>query len=322
MSYPLHPVENNLKVYSANGKYIIDKQIIYSAPSFETKYVSVEGMKNVEWKIQMVRDSHWIKNWGLFLHVRSPAPLKCEVSFEIASEKNSVLKQFNGFIAAGSETSFSSVGTENFINQEFLFAKKQKFFDGQKTTLYVKASFSYTDKADQGTKMIQSNDWIYRFQTHDGKDFKIIVGNESIEIHKCFLTLQSTVFNAMLGNAHFKESQTGEMELSGFKYETIKAFVEFCYGEDISNFMELTENAIELLMFADMYDMQNLKESFAEYYSTKLTMENVADIYKVSRETNAPMLRGVCFDYIYSIPKIDRTAFVEKNLDKELHDLF
>uniref|UniRef100_A0A914P0D8 BTB domain-containing protein n=1 Tax=Panagrolaimus davidi TaxID=227884 RepID=A0A914P0D8_9BILA len=170
--------------------------------------------------------------------------------------------------------------------------------------------------------MIQNNEWSKRFRNHGEKDFKFIVGNESIEVHKFFLTLQSTVLSAMLENTNFKETQTGEMKIDGFKFETIKAVVGFCYGEDISSFMESTRNAIDLLMFAEMYDMDNLKDSIAEYYSTKLTKENVADIYKVSRETNAPKLRGVCFDFIYSIPKSERTAFVQANLDPAIHDLF
>uniref|UniRef100_A0A914Q1U3 Uncharacterized protein n=1 Tax=Panagrolaimus davidi TaxID=227884 RepID=A0A914Q1U3_9BILA len=61
--------------------------------SFATKYMPVEGMKNVEWQIR-ITTSHFgyrqpARFWGIYLDVKSTVPIKYEGSFEIASEENS-----------------------------------------------------------------------------------------------------------------------------------------------------------------------------------------------------------------------------------------
>uniref|UniRef100_A0AC34F6F2 BTB domain-containing protein n=1 Tax=Panagrolaimus sp. ES5 TaxID=591445 RepID=A0AC34F6F2_9BILA len=298
-------VEDTPKLYTAKKEYTIDKEFFINRNSFTSKYETVEGMPNVGWQFdthkKRVSRAERQCQWGMHLIVKTDVDIECEVSFEIGS----VIKHFSDYIStsAGSQR----IGTDEFILHDELFSMKPKLFHNNKVTLTVKATFCYTCQEDQRAyelvPMIQAHDW---FQNLGEKDFKFTVGNESVEIHKFFLTAQSPVFEAMLKHENLKETQTGEIKIIDFKFATVNAFFEFCYGKDIADFMRSTENAIELLMFADKYDMKNLKVSFAEYYSKKLTKENVMDIYKVVRETNAPKLEEVCYNFINSFSRKKR----------------
>ena len=67
----------------------------------------------------------------------------------------------------------------------------------------------------------------------------------------------------------FKEATDTTVKVTEFKVETVKAAVEYCYAQDISDFLEVIENAIELLKFADKYDFQTLKVGFFRYQSNR-----------------------------------------------------
>uniref|UniRef100_A0AC34F6G0 BTB domain-containing protein n=1 Tax=Panagrolaimus sp. ES5 TaxID=591445 RepID=A0AC34F6G0_9BILA len=126
----------------------------------------------------------------------------------------------------------------------------------------------------------------------------------------------------MLENQNFKETQTGEMVIKDFKLDTVKAVVGFCYGENISNFLKFTENALALLMFTDKYDMKNLKALFEEYYSKKLTKANVANVLSAANRVNADNLKTQCIKFIQYLPRVEKTSIVYGALDEELRGLF
>uniref|UniRef100_A0A914PDZ4 Uncharacterized protein n=1 Tax=Panagrolaimus davidi TaxID=227884 RepID=A0A914PDZ4_9BILA len=88
MSYPLHPENNDLKKYYLHGKYKLDKSMS-TTTSFATKYLPVEGMKDVEWQIRIttLHVEVFSPFWGIYLDVKSTVPIKYEGTFGIASER-------------------------------------------------------------------------------------------------------------------------------------------------------------------------------------------------------------------------------------------
>uniref|UniRef100_A0A914PJ71 BTB domain-containing protein n=1 Tax=Panagrolaimus davidi TaxID=227884 RepID=A0A914PJ71_9BILA len=221
----------------------------------------IVGIEHAEWTLKLIKhligsrrytESYYFE---IELEIKTKIPLKCEVSFEIASENEFVIQQFHDTVHGS-----KSIGTLEFLKRDDVI---NKFANDDKLFLRLKAQFSYISKEDQSihgtTKFIQNNEWSKRLQNHGEKNFKFIVGDEFIEIHKFFLTLESSVFAAMFENNDFKETQTGEMVIKDFKFEIVKAVVDFCYGKDISKILKFAENAVELLMFADKYNMKNLK---------------------------------------------------------------
>uniref|UniRef100_A0AC34F6Q2 BTB domain-containing protein n=1 Tax=Panagrolaimus sp. ES5 TaxID=591445 RepID=A0AC34F6Q2_9BILA len=324
MSHYVTDVKDTPKLYTIKKEFKIDIEFFKKDSSFEKINQTVEGMSNVGWKLRIAKQTHYEyiglrliakpsqAYWEFYLEVTTDATIYYKVNLEISSENDLVSADY-----CGSFNDFKKIGID-ILDSDLM----SRFAHDIMLTVCVKALFSYKNKEDERiygkTKMIQSNGWSQRLQNHGEKDFKFIVGNESIEIHKFFLSLESTVFATMFENQNFKETQTGEMVIKDFNVATVKAVVAFCYGEDISEFMKYTQNAIKLLMFADKYDMNNLKASFEEYYSKKLTKANVANVLTAGDNYNAPTLKTMCIDYIQSLPKAEKTDIAHGGLDEEL----
>uniref|UniRef100_A0AC34FM21 BTB domain-containing protein n=1 Tax=Panagrolaimus sp. ES5 TaxID=591445 RepID=A0AC34FM21_9BILA len=306
------PAVDTTNLYSIHYEYIIEKQWFNNYNNIQLQSEKVKGIEHAELTLKMTKKPGY-SAWTVLMEIQTEIPLKYEVSFEICSENNSAFKHFRD-VVDGSKI----IDSNPFVSLTDLNSEKLKFS--------VKALFCYKNKEDERiygkTKMIQSNDWSRRLQNHGEKDFKFIVGNESVEIHKFFLSLESTVFATMLEEKKYKETQAGQTEITDFKFETVKAFVAFCYGEDISDYIKFAQNAIELLMFADKYDMKNLKKTFEEYYSKKLTIGNVGNILTAAEKYNAAILKAECIRFIQSLPRIEKDSIVYGILDEEIRGFF
>uniref|UniRef100_A0AC34GVT6 BTB domain-containing protein n=1 Tax=Panagrolaimus sp. ES5 TaxID=591445 RepID=A0AC34GVT6_9BILA len=324
MSDYFKEIEDTPKLYTVRKEFVVDKGFFKLGGSYELIHQTVDGMPNVGWKFRIASQTTPIFGcqnrfyWELFLHVFTNTTIKYKVNFEVTSKNDSVCEEFNGVM-----NTYKKIGNDKFIMQSDLMSK---FLGDYELTIFVKAEFSYTSNQDQrifGEKpMMQNKFWPIRLQSHGEKDFKFIVGNEAIQIHKFLLTLESEVFAAVLENNNFKEAQTGEIEIQDFKPVIVKAFVVFCYGADISGFMKYTHDAMELLKFADKYDMKNLKVSIEEYYRAKLTKANVAIVLSAANKYNAPELKMMCMKYIQSLPTSEKVDIACSGLNGELRGLF
>uniref|UniRef100_A0AC35F9E8 BTB domain-containing protein n=1 Tax=Panagrolaimus sp. PS1159 TaxID=55785 RepID=A0AC35F9E8_9BILA len=309
---------DDTKFYPIFLEYIIDRSQLFEHKSIPQESGNIDGIENTKWTLKMVEYSKGgSAAYEIYFTVKTKMPLKCEVSFEIVSGNKSVFQHFHDSIN----------GSKTFVKSDFLtghfFDLINEFCSDEKLFLRVKAIFSYSTKEDQcihgKTSLIQNSDFPKRLQNHSQKDFKFIVGNEFVEIHKSFITRESSVFAAMFEHEDVKETQTGEMIIKDFKMSTVKAFVAFCYGEDIADSVKFTEDAIQLLKFADKYNMKNLMETFEEFYSKKLTKFNVAKVLYAAKKYNAVNLKDKCITFIESlqgIEKLESLMFLMKNFVK------
>uniref|UniRef100_A0A914P696 BTB domain-containing protein n=1 Tax=Panagrolaimus davidi TaxID=227884 RepID=A0A914P696_9BILA len=325
----LQSSEDTLKLYTIKKEFFIEKHVFTDRGSYVSKLQTFDGIQNVSFQIEMRKkrsaENHGDYYWGIYVIVNAPVSLECYVNFNLdSSERNKVHDCCDGIIDQGSD----KIGIDEYIQHDHFMMKRSGFFLNKKAKITVKLTFSYTSKADEELyepiKMIQSNEWCKRLQNHGKKDFKFIVGNVSIEIHKFFVTLESPVIAAMLENENFIEAQTGEMVITDFGAGIVKAVVEFCYGEDISYIMDLPDFAVDILLFADKYDMKNLKSAFEEYYCKKLTRYNVGKILEAADKVNAVILKNKCIAFIHKFPRKQRKdiAYGCKSLDYELRQLF
>ena len=79
----------------------------------------------------------------------------------------------------------------------------------------------------------------------------------NFQAHKFILSIESTVLEDL-----FRSASGDYLEIPEFKFETVKAAVNYCYAQDMTDFLEVTQNALELLTFADKYDFKTLKVGF------------------------------------------------------------
>uniref|UniRef100_A0A7E4ZSU6 BTB domain-containing protein n=1 Tax=Panagrellus redivivus TaxID=6233 RepID=A0A7E4ZSU6_PANRE len=114
---------------------------------------------------------------------------------------------------------------------------------------------------------------------------KLIVGEDTVEMNKAILTSISPVFNAMFSH-DTKEARTGSVRIPDFDFNTVQNVRRFCLGVE---FDFTTKECIDMLKFADKYDIKGLQDYLEVCLINNLTADNfcaVADYaWTHSRDT-------------------------------------
>uniref|UniRef100_A0A914WDN3 Speckle-type POZ protein n=1 Tax=Plectus sambesii TaxID=2011161 RepID=A0A914WDN3_9BILA len=101
----------------------------------------------------------------------------------------------------------------------------------------------------------------------------VLICSDGVEIPACkfLLAAQSAVFRVMF-KGDTEEGKTGRVNASDCGSETMRELLRFTCGGRVQN---LNEIAAELLVVADKYDIDDLKQLCAESLANSLTEENV-----------------------------------------------
>uniref|UniRef100_A0AC34F252 BTB domain-containing protein n=1 Tax=Panagrolaimus sp. ES5 TaxID=591445 RepID=A0AC34F252_9BILA len=171
--------------------------------------------------------------------------------------------------------------------------------DPQDSTSF--GNFSYMSKGpNNAPKICNSAEWGLRLQNNSEEDFEILAGNKTFGIHKFMVAAESLVFKRMFED-NFKEAAEKKVTITDFKIDIVKAFVEYCYGRDISAFFENESDTIDLLFFADKYDCKTLKPQLENYLASKLSKANVSTFVATADKANALQLRQACIEFVRKI---------------------
>uniref|UniRef100_A0A7E4VPS8 BTB domain-containing protein n=1 Tax=Panagrellus redivivus TaxID=6233 RepID=A0A7E4VPS8_PANRE len=112
------------------------------------------------------------------------------------------------------------------------------------------------------------------------------VGDESVLMNKAILTSISPVFHAMFDH-DTKEAKINVVEIKDFDIDTVYKVMYFCLGIELNNLT--TKESIEMLKFADKYDIQGLQKYFEAVLIASITADNICDIvnyaWTYSRDT-------------------------------------
>uniref|UniRef100_A0AC35GBX9 BTB domain-containing protein n=1 Tax=Panagrolaimus sp. PS1159 TaxID=55785 RepID=A0AC35GBX9_9BILA len=159
----------------------------------------------------------------------------------------------------------------------------------------------------------------------DDRDFILSVGKNNeqkteVKIHKLILASRSPVFDRML-QTEMKEKSEGKVEIIDFDPETVKIAVEFFYDREIDECLNVGL-LIDLLQFAEKYDVQDLKGKTEIILCKKLRPHNICQISNGSVISNATMLKDACIQTMlfYMNKKIpfDEAITLNKNFSAEV----
>uniref|UniRef100_A0A7E4V640 BTB domain-containing protein n=1 Tax=Panagrellus redivivus TaxID=6233 RepID=A0A7E4V640_PANRE len=129
---------------------------------------------------------------------------------------------------------------------------------------------------------------------HYPPDTDIVVGESSLKVHRHFLRTISPVFNACFANDS-KEAQTGVLKIDDFKFGSVKNAIDYCHGRDVPNLS--VEEAIDVLRFADKYDMKFVITIFEEALFRGLSYENFNPIAQYAWKYEREDLKKHCNKY-------------------------
>lgn len=117
-----------------------------------------------------------------------------------------------------------------------------------------------------------------------------------IRAHKALLIARSSVFEAML-TRDMIEKRRNEIEISDLDFDVVKELLGFIYTGFVGN---LEKYAIDLLLAADKYDLQQLGLLCERYLARNLNIRNVLDVLLTSTLLNLVDLKECCFELIVS----------------------
>uniref|UniRef100_A0AC34G7Z8 BTB domain-containing protein n=1 Tax=Panagrolaimus sp. ES5 TaxID=591445 RepID=A0AC34G7Z8_9BILA len=150
---------------------------------------------------------------------------------------------------------------------------------GNPTTFEMKSLIFDTRTSTLGEEIFNANEYTdVTLNTSDGKE---------ISAHRCFLSLASPVFKEFFANNFTK------IDIEFNERITLKA-IQFCYG----NYHIVDGFEKELLEFAKIYQIQDLKERCLSHLNDSVTSFNVCEIIKVAYEHNYECLKQKCIQTI------------------------
>ena len=151
------------------------------------------------------------------------------------------------------------------------------------------------------------------------EDAEIHCKNEIIPFHKAMLMKVSDVFENMLSNPNFKESQNGIIviendEISATSPKTIRTFKEILYQEIVNN----DDLDVDLMLFADRYNIKPIVKICSEELYKSIKGENLLKIVDAAYKINDDELLKKAMAFVKSNMKkfendVEWKKFTESN---------
>uniref|UniRef100_A0A7E4ZTV9 BTB domain-containing protein n=1 Tax=Panagrellus redivivus TaxID=6233 RepID=A0A7E4ZTV9_PANRE len=128
-------------------------------------------------------------------------------------------------------------------------------------------------------------------------DARIVVDDKTIEVHRSFLCIISPVFRAAFTH-DTKEAKTGTINIKDFSFETVKHVIDYCYGRPCG--ATKLQHFVDILMFADKYDMKTLIKKFEPLFlRSELSPENFTPIAKYAWDLDKADLKTLCAKFYF-----------------------
>ena len=120
-------------------------------------------------------------------------------------------------------------------------------------------------------------------------DVTFVVQGEHIKAHKAILLARSEYFENMF-RSDVKENETNKVVVPDMEPQVFRAMLQFVYsGLPPTN---LAEIALDLLVAADKYCLDEIKEACSESLCDQITRKNVADVLLVADSINHEELKS------------------------------
>uniref|UniRef100_A0A7E4UST0 BTB domain-containing protein n=1 Tax=Panagrellus redivivus TaxID=6233 RepID=A0A7E4UST0_PANRE len=135
---------------------------------------------------------------------------------------------------------------------------------------------------------------LFLCSSHIPTDFEIVVDSKTLKVHKSFLSLISPVFHASFSHDTL-ESRTGKQTIDNFDFDTVKAALDYCYGHRLKD--ASVNNIVEILRFADKYDIKDVVTQLESVPTSNLSVENFAIIVHYAYYCSKDSLLQACIQF-------------------------
>ncbi|KPJ19977.1 Protein roadkill [Papilio machaon] len=179
-------------------------------------------------------------------------------------------------------------------------------------TLYIAITFKNSQSTEINSSTMDFSDLL---NDPVGADFTIeSLDGEKFSVHKLLLAGQSEVFKAML-KEETAESQNSYVKLVDIGKEDLQCILEFIYSGTVKDLE--SKNCYNLLMLADRFNLNGLKEITQHALCYQLTHDSALEILVLSDMYNANYLKREALKFIKKYNSILDSSFFDeiKNVD-------
>jgi RCC1 and BTB domain-containing protein len=161
------------------------------------------------------------------------------------------------------------------------------------------------------------------FNKEEFSDLKIKIEDKVIHVHKFILKISNEFFLKKFkeNSRSIQESTENSLsenfiEIKGYSYDVYFAFLKYIYTDIVD--IE-PKKVVELLILANEYNEEGLKQRCFHIIKNGMTVENVCTLYCLSHRNNLTQLENYCFGFAFeNLKDIKKTqAFDEMVKDSK-----
>ena len=133
------------------------------------------------------------------------------------------------------------------------------------------------------------------FDEQSYADVTLICGEKEFKCSSLILGENSSVFQTMFKHSGFKEAKTNSATINGIEVTTLEKVIRFLYSGSID--LE-PSNILEVLNFANQYDITPLRDACGDYLFENVTPESVmSPLWTTAKIFQAEKLGRNCLNY-------------------------
>lgn len=195
-----------------------------------------------------------------------------------------------------------SYGYTMFVAENFIVDSKNNILRDNKLTIMCEViSIEHMIYIEQNTKdqsLSRLKNVLNCFEelltNIEFSDVTITAKDKKFYLHKCILSIRSPVFKLMFEN-DMKEKNQGLVEITDIKSEILQELFQFIYSGKVNNMKKVV---CELLIAAEKYCVEDLKEFCEETMCKNLTIENTVEYLNLAISTNAEKLKAYAIKWM------------------------
>ncbi|KAK0161328.1 hypothetical protein PV327_009809 [Microctonus hyperodae] len=288
------------------------------------KFVTEMNNEMIEWnfELQFNESKSEYNDWiSIYLFRLSPGEKKINVLFHLGI-LNSKKEELNFGSAFRGEFNDNSLGygKDKFLQKEMLIKNSRELLPNDCLTIIcnlvtfdepVTVSRYIKNKE---TKYDEFIDYKKLLSDPALSDVTFIVGDKEMKAHKAVLLARSPKFAAMVAEKILDSAEKNHVHITDIKVNVMEALLKFIYTNEVDNIDGIVNDLLDL---ADKYKIKDLKEICEETLYLSITDENSAKILIIADRYHCEDLKEKTINYInkngLDILATDEFEVMEKN---------
>ena len=204
-----------------------------------------------------------------------------------------------------------SFGYRHFIDRNYVLDESNGIYVNDTLTVLCEITldanlceeeFTTEDEDDESQieelkrRLKEFDDFERLFESGEFSDVIFTADGEKLPVHKSILSTRSPVFKAMF-NHNVLEKHQPVIDLKDIRYKALKELFRFMYSGKVN---DLDEIAIDLLIAAEKYHLNSLKDICEKHLYSDISTNNAVEYLKLADTYNATQLKSKTIDFIAS----------------------